>query len=52
MNDMYFWVALGSSRGGMNMVTTEITAEVQQFFNREISPFLVTEGDDFLLGNK
>lgn len=52
MHDVKLREAFGRARCGVDVVTAEVTAEIEGFLKGEIGEILVTESDDFALGNE
>jgi len=52
VDKMYLWVALWCAGGWVDVVATEVAAEVEGILDREIGEVLVAEGDDLALSDK
>jgi hypothetical protein len=52
MHEVNFRIAFGSTRGRMNVVTTEIATNVESFLDGKVCEVLVPECDDLLLSDK
>jgi hypothetical protein len=52
VDEMNLWVAFRSAGCGMNVVASEVAADVQSFPDVQVGKVLVAEGHDLLLGHK
>jgi hypothetical protein len=52
MHEVNLRVALGCTRGRMNVVTTEVATNVESFLNGKVCEVLVAECYDLLLGDE
>lgn len=52
MNQVYLGVSLWGTASRVNVMTAEIAPEIQSFLDGQVSKVLVSEGDDFALGNE
>lgn len=52
VDEMYFWISLWRSGGGMDVVAAEVLAVLEGVGDGEVGKVLVAEGDHFALGDE